>query len=832
MIMASLRPDTDEGHDLGSSSKKWGTVYASDLRPATMTTTGDVTVGGNLTVSGTSTTLTVQTVEATDPLIKLAKDNTSSDSIDIGFYGAFNDGTQRYAGLARDASDGEFYLFATTSEPTTTIGDMSGSLATLHAAFEGALTGDVTGNADTASTLATARTISISGDVAGSVSFNGSQNVDIAATIQSGAVDNSMLANSGVTIGDGTNSETLSLGGEFEIKGTANEVEVVYSTANNDFTIGLPSTISGLTSVSSTGFTGALTGNASTASTLQTARTLSISGDASGSVSFNGGADADIALTIANSAVEDGMLAQDYVQISEVDGSSIEWDALGGHLQVKASGITNAMLAGSIANDKLSNSTVSYGGVQLSLGGSDATPAFDLSDATNYPTASLVGTIQNDQLAGSIANAKLANSSTTFSDGSNTTAIALGSQLTIQGTSNEVEVVNAAGVFTVGLPSTITASLSGNASTATALQTSRNFSITGSQVTAGAIGFDGSGNVALSASITDGSVTNANLANDGWTLSLNGTGQEDINLGDSLDFNGTASQISIAYDSANNDLTFSLPSEINVDTSGNAATATALASSQNFSISSGPVTAAAVSFDGTGAVALTSAIASGAITNAMLANSSLTFTDGTNSEALALGSTVEFGGTSNEVEVAYTAASNKFTIGLPSSVNITSNLDVGGNATVSGALTVTGNVTASGQLTASGANISFADNLIEFGVNNTAVEDIGFYGQRGDGSTGQGFAGFAWDESVDEWVPFTATSGNEPTDTVGTHSKAKIHASELEAEGAVIGQLRTEGSAPSTASDTGTAGDIRYDSAYIYVCVDTDTWKRVAITGW
>ena len=75
-----------------------------------------------------------------------------------------------------------------------------------------------------------------------------------------------------------------------------------------------------------------------------------------------------------------------------------------------AGSIANDKLAGSIANDKLSNSSVSYGGVSLSLGGSDGTPAFDLSDATNYPTSSLSGTITNAQLAGSIANDKLANS--------------------------------------------------------------------------------------------------------------------------------------------------------------------------------------------------------------------------------------------------------------------------------------------------------------------------------------------------------------------------------------------------------------------------------------
>ena len=73
--------------------------------------------------------------------------------------------------------------------------------------------------------------------------------------------------------------------------------------------------------------------------------------------------------------------------------------------------ITNAQLAGSIENAKLSNSTVSYGGVQLSLGGVDATPAFDLSDATNYPTSSLSGTIATAQIADdAVTDAKLADS--------------------------------------------------------------------------------------------------------------------------------------------------------------------------------------------------------------------------------------------------------------------------------------------------------------------------------------------------------------------------------------------------------------------------------------
>jgi len=74
---------------------------------------------------------------------------------------------------------------------------------------------------------------------------------------------------------------------------------------------------------------------------------------------------------------------------------------------IAAGAVDNAMLAGSIANNKLVNDSVSFGGVSVDLGASDATPAFDLSDATNYPTSSLTGTITNAQLAGSIADSKL-----------------------------------------------------------------------------------------------------------------------------------------------------------------------------------------------------------------------------------------------------------------------------------------------------------------------------------------------------------------------------------------------------------------------------------------
>ena len=71
--------------------------------------------------------------------------------------------------------------------------------------------------------------------------------------------------------------------------------------------------------------------------------------------------------------------------------------------------------------------------------------------------------------AGEIANAKLANSSITVSDSEstpNTTAIALGGTLTFAGTANETTVIESGGTITIGLPSSITANLTGTATLA------------------------------------------------------------------------------------------------------------------------------------------------------------------------------------------------------------------------------------------------------------------------------------------------------------------------------------------------------------------------------
>ena len=107
-----------------------------------------------------------------------------------------------------------------------------------------------------------------------------------------------------------------------------------------------------------------------------------------------------------------GGLTQTIAGISTFVGVSTFKSDVRLHGNLTVDGTTT--LSTAIANSNLANSSVSFGGISLALGASDATPAFNLTDATNYPTSSLSGTITNAQLAGSIANAKLANSTVSF----------------------------------------------------------------------------------------------------------------------------------------------------------------------------------------------------------------------------------------------------------------------------------------------------------------------------------------------------------------------------------------------------------------------------------
>ena len=114
---------------------------------------GNVTIGGNLTVSGTTTEVSSTTINVADPLLSLATNNDSADAVDIGLYGLYDtSGSQDlYGGIFRDASDsGKWKIYKDSqSEPTTTVnvGATGHATGTLVADVEGDLTGSVTGAA-------------------------------------------------------------------------------------------------------------------------------------------------------------------------------------------------------------------------------------------------------------------------------------------------------------------------------------------------------------------------------------------------------------------------------------------------------------------------------------------------------------------------------------------------------------------------------------------------------------------------------------------------------------------------------------------------------------
>ena len=90
--------------------------------------------------------------------------------------------------------------------------------------------------------------------------------------------------------------------------------------------------------------------------------------------------------------------------VSLIDAGSIPGSALAS-LGSNAV-VTSSLTDGSVTNAKLEHSSFSLGGLTISLGSTDATPALDLTDAINYPASSLSGTVSNAQITGWIEKTK------------------------------------------------------------------------------------------------------------------------------------------------------------------------------------------------------------------------------------------------------------------------------------------------------------------------------------------------------------------------------------------------------------------------------------------
>jgi hypothetical protein len=77
---------------------------------------------------------------------------------------------------------------------------ITGTVITASTNFAGALTGDVTGNAATATKLATTRAIAVAGDVTGTANFDGSAAISITTTLANDAIVTANITNANVTV--------------------------------------------------------------------------------------------------------------------------------------------------------------------------------------------------------------------------------------------------------------------------------------------------------------------------------------------------------------------------------------------------------------------------------------------------------------------------------------------------------------------------------------------------------------------------------------------------------------------------------------------------------
>jgi len=113
-------------------------------------------------------------------------------------------------------------------------------------------------------------------------------------------------------------------------------------------------------------------------------------------------------------SISDAKMASDYVQTSEVDDASIEFTS--GTLNVKASGISNTMLAGGIADSKLASDYVQTSEVD------DASIEFTGGTlnvkASGVQNAMLAGAITNDKLQTITAGNKVSGSAIQLASGS------------------------------------------------------------------------------------------------------------------------------------------------------------------------------------------------------------------------------------------------------------------------------------------------------------------------------------------------------------------------------------------------------------------------------
>jgi len=469
----------------------------------------------------------------------------------------------------------------------------------------------------------------------------------------------------------------------------------------------------------------------------------------------------------------------------------------------------------------------------ITLGGDLSGSATITNGASATLTATIAATsVENSMLAGSIANAKLSNSSITVSDGSNTSPVSLGGTLTFAGTSNEVDVSESSGTITYGLPSDVTVSndltvsgnlvVSGTTTQTGATVSDSNFTGLSNANTGNATDFGFYGKYVESSTTKYAGIFFDASTDNTFRLFTDTTVQPSTTVNTSGSGYGVANLVA--------NITGNVSGSAGSST-GNSATATALATSRNFTVSGDATTDSSQSFDGTGNVALPITLANsgvsaatygdansvaqvavdakGRVTSAssvdisMPASQVSDFAEAVSDQVGAMfssntesGITVTYQDSDNTIDLTVGTVA----LGSGTSGNYVDNVTGGTGVTVSGSagegwepaisigqavsttsdvtfadiaatdVTASGNVVISGNLTVNGSsvtnsstNTTIEDQLIELGTGNSGSPsgDSGIIIERG--SSSNAFMG--WDESADKFVMGTtsatgASSGN------------------------------------------------------------------------
>jgi hypothetical protein len=118
------------------------TITGNTNQTGDVTLTGNLNLSGSLIITGAATSVSTQSLAVEDSIIIMASNNTT-DTLDIGFAGSYNNGSANvFTGIVRNATDKEYYVFDsydTTPGNDIDLNDPSFKIANLHANFNGNL---------------------------------------------------------------------------------------------------------------------------------------------------------------------------------------------------------------------------------------------------------------------------------------------------------------------------------------------------------------------------------------------------------------------------------------------------------------------------------------------------------------------------------------------------------------------------------------------------------------------------------------------------------------------------------------------------------------------